>query len=223
MQFIGKERILDAYNEYGAETWALFQGRKKVVAGDGAANLAHWLDMFSPAGSTATYTLRVYNDIEDPEHIGPSTDYSACWDFKLTDSYNGSMGGFGQLAQRLDAIEKKLSDEGPGEDGFDLNGIVTGWLKNPEQLGMVIGAVKQLLGHPPAPMPAMAAVGALDPQPGKENQPMNPEETYQRLSKVLDRLEKQDPQILEHLEKLATIAETKPKTFQFLISSLNGF
>lgn len=45
-------------------------------------------------------------------------------------------------------------------------------------------------------------------------------ERLQRLANALDRLEKCDPNLVEHIEKLATLAETKPETYKMALTFL---
>lgn len=220
-QFIGKERIIEAFNDQGAEVWALFQGRTKRVAASGADQLEKWLDMLFPAGSSAAYQLRIYRDDQEPDEIGPSTDYICAWDFKLHDAYNpmgGGGGHIGKVLERLDKLEKKIDEGGGSDDDFDLNKIVMGWLKDPEQLSTIAGIVRMFTGRgAPAEMPA--AMGSVEPGAGMGDE----EQKLQRLGNALNALEKADPDIVSHLEKLADIAQKKPKTFDMLIGNLDAF
>lgn len=232
-QFIGKGPMLAAYSEVGDELpWALFQGKKPRQTGEGSADLEKWLDIFSPAGSTAVYTLCVYPEDVDPGSITASTQCLVCWDFKLNE-YRGGEGAVsgiqkkiedkvaGMVMERLDKIEKKMDDgaDDPDEGGFDLNKVIMGWLQNPEQLVPVIGAIKSLWNRGAgAAVMAPAVIGAVAPQAEQKNE----EDIYNRLSKVLDRLQVDNPKLLDQLEKLADIKEKKPDTFKFLISNLNG-
>lgn len=223
--------MLAAYSKVGDDLpWALFQGKKRRQAGTGVDELNEWLDIFCPAGSTASYTLCVYPEDTDTDSITAGTDCLACWDFKLNEyrGAEGAVGGLqkrledkvaGMVIERLDKLEKKLDDDKDTEEPeFDLNKILMGWLQNPEQLGMVIGMVKNFFSRGGAMAMAPGAVGAVTPQGGAQTE----EELYNRLSKVLDRLQVDNPGLIDQLEKLADIKEKKPDTFKFLISNLNG-
>ncbi len=217
----------------GELPWALFQGKKLRKAGEGSDELSEWLDIFSPAGSTASYTLCVYHEDTAPESITPSTPSVACWDFKLNE-YSGGAGGSGAVGglqkrledhvagimkERLEKLEKKMEDDEEDEPGFDLNKVIMGWLQNPEQLVPVIGMIRNIFARGSAAAAvAPAAIGAFNPPA----QPQSEEEQYQRLAAVLERLQVDNPDIVKQLEKLADIKEKKPDTFKFLISNLNG-
>ena len=61
VQFIGKDSVVDAYNDLNGVSWGLYVGAKPVMYGSGGDSLEEWLDRFDPAGSTGVYTLRVYD------------------------------------------------------------------------------------------------------------------------------------------------------------------
>lgn len=236
-QFIGKEPMIAAYAKVcnGDELpWALFQGKKKRQGGEGEDSLNEWLDIFAPAGSTASYTLCVYPEGTDTDNVSINTECIACWDFKLSE-YRGGEGGAvgglqrrledkvaGMVIERLDKLEKKLDedrDDEPDTIGKAINNGIMKLLENPDSLAGLIGQVVGFLrgGGTVAPAPA-AAIGAFNPAA----QPQSEEELYNRLSKVLDRLQVDNPALIEQLEKLADIKEKKPDTFKFLISNLNA-
>jgi len=223
LQLLGKDSIIDAYNECGYDTFALFQG-KNFVTGKGADELALWIDKFSPAGSSATYSLRLYADVE-PEEVSAKTEYTAAFGCKLSDPYGGLgvVGGYNAaLLKRIEALEKGTKDEDDDDDN-DIGKIIMGYLKNPHDLATAVGAFRTLFGMaggaPPAPQ--LGAIGAFEP--GQEGQlSQDQEQQYKRLAAVLERLQKADPQILPHLEKLADIAEKQPATFKMLLSTLDG-
>lgn len=231
-ELIGKDAVLDVYSDYDGQTFALFRGKRLIVTGEGAADLEKWIDRFAPSGSTGTFGLRLYDDL-DPDKVKVSTDYTCSFDFKIVDSYGGMgiTGHRNSLGARLEAIEKKLNEE-PDNSGSDLQEIVFGWLREPHKLATVIGAVRALILPNAPPMPAMQpaqAIGSVQPAnqqfmntPASETE-QDQEQLIQRLSSVLDRLQAVDPDILPHLEKLATIGETKPEMFKMLINSLNAF
>jgi hypothetical protein len=226
-QFIGKDAILGVYNdEYAGYPWALFQGKKKRAEGDSAAELEKWIDRFSPAGSTATYTLVVYDE--------NGNDEVANWDFKINTyngGNNGSGGAIGKLQQmfetdflnRLHAVEKKMNEQPDDEEGFDLNKIIMDYLENPHKLAQVGGFLKSIFGGAQAPAAAPAAIGSVPPSPqaGGFVQNGNDEEV-QRLAVAINRLHAQYPNLVPCLEKLADIAEKDPLTWGMIKSKLDA-
>ena len=223
IQVLGKQAAIDMYEAYNLETWGLFQDKRPIIVGAGTEDLEVWLDRIAPAQSVAGYTLRLY-DGYTPAEVSTNTDYRYCFNFKLHSDYGVLGGGYAnsQLMQRIEGLEKKL--EGSDSEADDLNSIIMGWLDRPEKLATIIGAVKNLLTNAPPPIaPALGAIGSVPTvsEPAGSTLLEN-EATLDRLSKVLDRLEKRDADILTHLEKLADIADKKPDTFKFLIGNLNG-
>lgn len=220
VQLIGKESVISAYSDVGCDTWAILQGKQFVISGDNEGDLGTWLGRFTQGGSTATYTLRCYDTDSAPDSLTAGTNFVASFNFKLIDMYAGAgiAGHNTKLVGRIEELEKKLKDA-DGEEEPDIMSAIMGWLNDPQKLQMAVGAFKMLFGSNAGgtlPMPAPQGVA------GFSGTPKNQEEALQRLAAVIDRLEKKDPQIVEHLEKLADIAERKPDTFKFLISNLNG-
>ncbi len=225
IQLIGKQAVLETYSDFEGDTWGLFVGKRLIIAGEGSADLEKYLDRFAPAGSTGSYTLKIFDEDTAPVQVRPGTEYSCSFDFKITDTYGGAgIAGFGAIGARLEKIEKQLA--APEEpDGFQE--IIMGWLREPHKLATVLGAVRTLLmpGNTPLPLPAPAqAIGSVT-MPGSEiksDMGTTDDKTYDRLAAVLDTLQKHDPQILEHLEKLAKIAVEKPSMFKMLLTTLDG-
>lgn len=225
VQLIGIKEVIDRYARIQAASWALFQGRQFIVSGNGAEELEEWLNDFNKTGSTATYTIRMYDSEEPPTAAGANSDYLASVNFKLHDLYEGHgiAGHNNKLMERLDKIEKKMSepDDEDDDEPETIIDIMMGWLEQPEKLGQVIGAIKQLWQTAPAgvgAMPAPAqAIGSLTPG---VNQSQG--ERLERLSRALDTLERKDPQLVEHLEKLAKLATDSPLTFSAILDKLNG-
>jgi hypothetical protein len=218
IQLIGKEAVLSAFDEFDADTWALFDGKSPVLSGVGADTLEAWLDRFMPGGSTAQYTLRIY-DVEPP--VKASTEYIAAFKFRLSDPYQG-MGISGhttKLLERIEGLEKRL--EGEGEEGDGLSGIVLGWLKEPDKLETVVGAFRQLMGKEPIP-------DGMNPQTTLQNMAgykvtsdnnQDNDQKLERLAAVLDKLEKRDPKLLDHLDKLSKMDAL---TFNLVIGKLDA-
>lgn len=203
IQFIGKEAVLAAFNELDAESWGLFDGKTPILFGEGSDNLETWLDRFAVAGSTAQYTLRVY---ETALPVKTNTDFIASFKFRLSDPYQGAgiSGNTTKLLERIGELEKRI-DEGDGE-GEDIMDHIIGWFKEPEKLETVIGAFKNLLGGQSAPgsVPVQNAQAMAGYKVMSEDN-TQAEEKLEKLAGILDALEKRDPKLLEHLEKLSKL------------------
>jgi hypothetical protein len=220
VQFIGRAALLKGMKDK-LDTWGLFQSKQFLVAGDGSEELDEFLQKLEPGGSVAVYTLKLYTAAK-AEDIDEKTPSQGSINFKLTDPATGT----GSLAERLDRIEGMLAgdfdgDEEPDENEESLAGIILGYLKDPQKIATIIGAFNDLKrGSVPAAM-IPGAVGAFDDKP-KGDAPPDWQNQVERLSKVLDRLQQADPGILEHLEKLADLAERKPDFFKMLLKQLDS-
>lgn len=212
VQLIGKDAVLSAFNKFDYEFWGLYEGKTPKIFGQGGDALAEWLELFSQSQSTATYTLRIYDTDALPTSQTGNLDYVASLNFKLVDLYEGhGIAGYNsKLAQRIEGLEKKLSAAEDDDDGEDLNDVLMGWLNNPEKLGMVVGAFRQLVGGgSPAPVVAgnvpQQTISGINTNNSTGGITQDDETKLQRLSVALDKLEKKDPKLIEHLEKLATL------------------
>jgi hypothetical protein len=224
VQLIGRKAVVERYTKLNTDSWALYQGKQFIVGGVGGDQLDEWLADFEQTGSTATYTLRVYDTDQAPTSSTGNADYIACLNFKTVDAYEGYgiAGHDNKLMQRIKGLEDKLEgkDDDDDEPDTDFNSIIMGWLENPEKLGMIAGAIRTLFGGVPMqPMGGvpMQAIAGLEPQ----NQTQM-EDNVTRVSKALDILEKYDPQLVVHLEKLAKLASTDTLMFKAVISKLDA-
>lgn len=225
VQLIGIEAVLSRFEYFETDAWAIYQGKQFIVSGTGSETLSDWLNSFKTSGSAATYTLRVYDSDQVPTCATGNTGYVACLNFKLSDTYDGQgiAGHNKKLMDRIEALEKERDDDEP--DGEDLNSVIMGWLDNPEKLGVVIGAVRQIFGMGGAvPQAAMAAtpLQTISGVGSSEAAVESDEQKFNRLASALNRLEKADPKLLDHLEKLAKLGETDPLLFKAVISKLDA-
>lgn len=239
VQFYGAGQVLRAFTARGLPTWAIFIQKNLWMPGSGADELKAALSMLPP-GSEAIYTLRCY-DIEDSE-VRERTESCGSFNFKMSEeSSMGSMGG-GSYEYRLKLEEriKKLEGEAEEEEESILGAIgsaAIGLLERPSELVQVIGAIRAMFqGQQPTPQ-QYAAVGAVVKEFPKKKAPvaaevvaepekivvMDKNEKLQRLAAAIDLLEKNDSEIVVHLEKLAKISEEKPGMFKMLLGSLNDF
>lgn len=213
--------MVEAFDNRGLPIWGLFDKRNFLTAGDSRESLDSFLERLEPGGSSTVYTLKVFKDIEDLDEITDRTECNGSFNFKLLNQHAGR-GSDSELAARLGAIEKKLNG-GDQEQEETLQDIVMGWLKEPQKLATVIGSVKSLFNGDPGPaLQQMAAIGNVNPAPQQTLKAVNEMDPIERLSAAIDKLEKQDPKIIEHLEKLAEMSEKNPAMFKMLISNLDA-
>lgn len=225
VQLIGKDAVLSSFGKFDGDAWGLYQGKQFIVGGVGSDELNDWLTGFKAAESTATYTIKIFDSDVAPTASTANADYLACMTFKLVDTYDGYgiAGHSAKLMDRIAGLEKKVKEYEEGEDseGTDLNDIIMGWFSDPQKLGQVAGAFRQLMGGPGAPpaipVQTVSGVRGADPATGQDV-----EQRAIRLARALDELEKKDPKIVEHLEKLANLAKSDPLIFQGVLSKLDA-
>jgi len=219
VQFIGKENVIDAYENRDIKYWGLFDGKSFIVSGEDGEDLKTFLTRMEKSGTESIYTLKVYKNVDDIDDLDDRLPCNGSFNFKLSRSAAfGMIGGNTDMQTRLDLLEKKVA--GTDEDDDDeesFESIIMGLLKNPGQLQQAIGAVKMLFSRGVAPAVTAATVGALD-----DTKPETEQQLLDRLNDALQRLEKADPKIVDHLCKLADLADRDPGTFKFLIKNLES-
>lgn len=247
IQFFGRDKVIEAYDYAGIETWSIFQEKQFITAGAGAEQLSEFLQMLEPSGSAAAYTLKVYRGLDDPEKVTDKTECHGSFNFRLTEKpvqmQGGTMSGPVRSMGVADAVSAKIAaivtaevneaidkkfNGGADEDKEEtISDIVIGYLKEPERLLPVLGALRGLFapvagaglpaaiaGVQPAEIKRAGSVGAMPA--------VSQDEQQTRLINVLNRLEEKDTKILQHLEALADLAEKKPALFNMLLMQLDS-
>lgn len=222
VQLIGKGAVLETFDDMELEDFAFFQGKELIVAGAGRDELEKWCDRFTASGSGATVKFRLYDAVNEGDRVRTASDYVCSFEVKFSDPYQGAgiMGGWGnQFMARIEKLEKKMDGTGDKEETVmdRIGDAVMGMLEEPEKLGQFLGAIRGFMSGTP-----VAAIGNVQEHPGRI---ITPDESHRvdRLAKALDDLEKADPKIVDHLEKLATIGRTQPATFKTLLGMLETF
>lgn len=241
LQFIGIDQIVKAFNYRQAELWAIFDGRRLIHKGEGADALREFLDMIAGSQTTATYILKIYDDLDDAKAIKSNTPDDGSFNFKLHQYQGSGEGGIvrrhygdpvqAEILARLDGIEGKISGVGePGEDdedgfGEQLQTAVIGMLQDPNKLKNFLDIFRSsaptggALTGPYRP----ASVGSANPGSGSPaaptlgGQPLTAE-SLQRIGDIIETLARHDPNIVEHLDKLAKLAERSPKKFSSILA-----
>lgn len=224
VQLIGKDQVLSTFETLNAKSWALYQGRQFIVGGVGSDYLEAWLTNFAQAGSTATYMLRAYETDDMPTSATGNIDYIACISFKVCDPYDG-MGIHGHnstLVARIGALEKQLKDKDDDQDE-SLNDILMGWLSDPVKLNHVAGAIRTIFGNAQvagvqSTATPLQTVSGVNPAPPAEST----EEMLVKVEGALDKLQKNDSHLIDHLTKLADLSERDPDLFNLVISKLDA-
>lgn len=230
IQLIGKQQVIEAYTNLEVDVWAIFQSKYLMTKGAGVTMLEQFLQMLSKNGAGAIYTIKIYEDLDDPRQVKEKTEASGALNFKFNTQdfiddenpqYLNKLENY-KLYQEIQGLKKQIEEMGSYKEPETLEQAAIGLLGNPGELAALVMAVKELFrpGSTPAPhIPQPAQLGNI-------NKGMNVEQltddNRQRLANALDVLGEKDPKIIEHLEKLASLAKNNPSQFQLLIMTLDN-
>ena len=112
------------------------------------------------------------------------------------------------MSRALSALEQEPEDE--EEESGTINGIVKGFLTEPDKLLQLIEVGKSLLG-----------IGTRNRQAAMAGIPEK--EPADTISKAIDLLSQSDPNFAEHIQKLAKLATEQPALFKQLLKMLENF
>lgn len=246
VQYYGKAAVLDAYESRGIDTWAIFQGKNLTCAGNDRDLLEQVLERLE--GGSAQYTLAVYSQIDNTALLTNRTENNGAFNFKL-DKEARAVGGVIRAAGAMsgdpiqqeiysliagevrETLRKKLAgskEEGPKEE--TLMDILKETIKtNPAIIVQTIGAIKNLFITGSVDALAPVAMGFIEPKLPAMNTKKSEATLHsaegvdvneERWEAILTRLENADPDILIHLEKLASLVEKDPAKYKMALSFL---
>lgn len=212
VQYFGSESVVKAYLQREVGSFAVFQGKEMIFAHvcedceEGKEKLLEFVTGLWK-GTTAVYSLKIYRDVET---ITKTSQDCGSFNFKLHE-WEGSGNGSGNdnlILSKLAALEARLNDEEEGEeenepaDQWDKIGAL---LEKP----VVIAGINKLFG---IDISQPAKVGAIPPT----------DENEKLITQAVAILKTKDPNLGNHLMKLAGIAESKPANFKFLLQTLES-
>jgi hypothetical protein len=235
VQFYGINAIVKALENRDIEAWSIWQQKQFMFKGMGIDAFKTTLQMLQNSNSSATYTVRVYEDIEDEKKIKSSTPDDGSFNFKLFENDGGTdynrigytnrkeseenaiIAKIEELGQRLADIEKPEAD--------DSLGIVGKLLDHPVIAGIAPTIINLLVA---------AITGTKQPQPAQQYIPQNTGTPNQYrntaisgidedkiIKEAIDTLKKYDKDLHIHLQKLASLAINDNNTFNILLTALN--
>jgi len=172
VQFIGIDAVVKAFEYKKTAAWSIFQGRALLHKHEGkdieesAETLQEFLQLIS-TGSTAIYTLKVYESVEK---ITEKTGCDGSFNFRLvnedtrqrTNEYFDN--GRNKVLERLEAIEQKLNEddepeEPPGVMGQLGNILLADPSKLPLLVSSLLSTIQLILpGQKQQPPPQMQPV-----------------------------------------------------------------
>lgn len=222
VQFSGIDNVIKAFCSREVKAWSVWNGKQflfSCVAAnetDAAADLETLLRSLEQSAS-AVYTLKVYEDIGKKEKITEKTACHGSFNFKLV-QYDGvnSMPDWmreikeenKQLKAERETLLRELANE-PDEPKDFLGRIGAMIEQDPGKLPLIVASVQSVInmftkqttatGQPVA----IGGINANDPQ----------------LTAVVEQLKTKDPNLLQHLTKLANMPDAE---FKYLLSILDG-
>lgn len=229
VQFRGLADAVEAFGNTGCDAWSLWQGRQFITKGIGSDELEAFLGLLAKNElSSAIYTVAYYESIDEKKAINNKTPIDGSFNFYLSDNVAEIKGMFDKrlsigndLQSRFSALENKLdrfieeSETEPVEE--NKLGIIGEILGNPH-----IGPIAQQLI-----MKMISGIGN-NSQTRNEAVPLakvaglpGTTESDTLLKTAIDRLKKIDSNLAERLDKLATLAETDPGTYNYIAGMLD--
>lgn len=243
IQYYGVDAVLEAARNFRCAAWAIFIRSSlfmKFEDNDLDASLSFLeqaLLSLEPGGTDAIYTIKFFEPAENGKPL-KINEKSVCtaggFTFKLTDpaqreqqrmigfaSNNPQIAAMDKRMERLEQMFVKLMEETEREpEPETLGSVLMDALKNPQQAMDLINVGKILLGFP-VQQPPVHAIGNINHAANQQQPQEYSEELILRLQTAVATLEKNDPKLVEHLEKLAAMSENDKGTFSFLISMLD--
>jgi hypothetical protein len=241
IHFRSMAEALTAFEARGVDVWSLWQGRQFLTKGSGREDLQSFLNMIMNSGSSAVYTVKIYEEIDEPKKIKSTTPDDGSFNFRLQEP--DAVGGnyTSPLSKRMEKLEEMIVEmreaqirrEAEEEEEYeekepDIIGSIMGVLQDPDRLEKLIRVGRSIFGGPVAPayVGNVNRMGEMSPHAGSPSLSPStgtPDEKLARLGNAIDVLEKHDPLLVEHLERLAGIAVGDPGKFKQLISMLEIF
>jgi|SRR5882672_10642670 len=241
IQFFGIENVIKAYCNKKTPSFAIWSGKQLLFKYDGYENgedyqqpsieegeqlLAGYLSAMYQ-DSTATYTLKTYDDLGEGK-IKPSSEYDTSFNFKISlpDYDSRTMGMvrtnpmFAEL-QKINARLESLEHGEPEEDAETLEQAVIGLIQEPDRLQRIVEPIRQLVEMGKSLFDKQNTHTMQQASIGNVRKPtVSEEDKVIRLGNAIDILEKHDNQLVEHLERLAALANANPKKFKNIISMI---
>jgi hypothetical protein len=245
IHFFGIDNVIVAAKNRSCPNWGIFQKGQFLFKYEGN-NMEESIQLLGNIletiqESAAAYTIKFYEQDGKAVKIKENTACDGSFNFRLIEeeerqerraSYSMAskqvLETLTKINERLERLEDQDMEDEEEEEPENLQSALIGLISQPHKITELISGIKSLLG---SDQPAVHQIGNInrvgqnadrgeDPGPGAGDQ-LSQIEKANRIANVLDALEKSDPQILEHLEKLSAIATNSPLQFKSLISMLN--
>lgn len=235
VQFRSLDALIQGFNSCEAEAWSLWAGKRLIKKGMGSEDLRKFCTSLN--GSNSAYTLKYYEGIEDLDELKPNTPDDGSFNFRLNDENLYAVGTQAlnqqqriSTQERLDKLETILLSiheklEGEEEEAATeektLGDIIINYLEDPNKLATLGNLFRRDVSASAERTAAIGNVVSAEAETPTATWQTN-EDKLNKVAAALDTLEKQDKEIVEHLEKLALLSTKQPGTFKILLQTLNN-
>lgn len=237
VQFRGVASVMKAFkNRFEAEAdtggWSIWCKNQFMFKGIGDDSLKSMLSTLYSSTSNSVYTLKIFEDAKTIKAIKEKTECDGSFNFRFhneegevpNEAYitrasasSQVMAGINAINARLDLIEQLKEDEEKDKADEEKNSSSLGWVGDLIKIPGISEAIGQIIPQLIGSIIKPAAATPNYTRPGAIAGP-----TAYNLSEVVIELQKYDPQLMKHLNKLLTMAIEKPHNFSFLINTLDS-
>lgn len=223
IQFNNKDQVLAAYQNRDVAAWSLWQNKQFMFKGMDEAGLNELLNVLANGGTNATYTLRVYEGIDNDKQIKSNTPDDGSFNFKLNaDGQHISPGQYDKvysneaLIRRVTELESKLDETEAAPNALGKIGDIISHPILAPVIPLVIQKLMDFLFTPPSQTNNLP----------KQQLTNNPALSLAGIDedKIIEdciaKLKKHDRLLAAHLLKLVDIAENQPEIFNAFVNSL---
>lgn len=222
VHFKGIDNVLNAYEARKVAPWSLWQGTQFLFKyegndiSEGAQHLNEILDRLAES-SNAIYTLKVYEELPSGK-IKEKTPADGSFNFRLnvdsqeiTNSQYGALRNQNAILERLERIEQRMNEDNEEEEPQNKLGLIGEILNDPGISQIIQPLIAKFFG-----------LGTTTPQmPMRSISGIN-DDAAATLKRAIEILQKADPDLPEHLTKLADLSKESPESFKFLLQTLDG-
>jgi hypothetical protein len=234
VQFLGVKNAVRAYKNMGIPNWAVVCGNDLLECYEdnnleaGMALLTTYLTELAANRSNGYYSLRVYDDLPKNGRIRIKTEAARSFRFSLSEEKSSDTQLNREILERLERIESRQAvemNDTEGEEKKDnsIGAMLSGLMETPEikqAIGAGIAKVIEMFLKPITGMERNFAA----PQPAAIGNAENPgADQVQKVQSAIEILWQVDPYLGDHLQSIASIAQTNPKKYQSLVMMLNSF
>lgn len=236
VQFRGTDAVMQAYTDNDGKGWAIFEGNRLLFKGSDINSLGKVLTNMSactPNNAYSTiYSLRIYETVTDRKKINYKLDWDCSFGFKLigedeeeTRRSNHTSKRSAEIEALREEIRQLREEKEPAEENDQL-GMIGQIFTHPvlgNYAGMILGNIVQRLipGAPALPMQQQHAIGNV---PGNGIAGNNDAGQLQimPMDQIISELQKHDPRLQQHLQKLLQLAINDKNSFIFLTNTLDN-